>query len=1222
MGGARPARQPTRDDSNIAEPAEKAFGAIESGKWAGPQSPSRGGRSDVSQSDVPRLVAFYLPQFHPIPENDRFWGEGFTEWRHVAAARPRFAGHLQPRLPGELGYYDLRSPATRQAQAELARAHGIAAFAYYHYWFHGRRLLEQPFEAVLAAGEPDLPFCLCWANEPWTRAWSEREGELLVEQSYSEADDLAHARYLAAAFADPRYLRVEGRPLLLVYRASKLASPRRFAKLLRAESRRAGAGDPLLCRVESDPWRERFAPPSALGFDAAVEFAPDWLALTDAGAEPARVPLRARTARGDRVYAYADVARAALESAPPGYPRFRCVTPGWDNSPRRARGAVILDGSTPAAFREWLGGALERTVREQAPGRRLLFVNAWNEWGEGCHLEPDARHGRAWLEAVAGALGDAGWPQPAAAARAAARPPAPEPPPAPAAGAVVATAALSEPPEESAGDAVEATSAPARERIGPRARARATALRLAVAAARLETRAALRRRLAPAVAPPRAQRPGRPAARPSGRPRVLFVAPYPVYPPRSGGSVRHWNLLRQLGGDFEIHAAVFATTRDDPRQRAALESVCATVELLEREEAGPPLATSLVPRSAEMFDFGRARRALADLARRHSVDVVQLEHTELGQFAPLFPQAGVALAELDLSFVTSTLRRQLGFERRYETDRTLWRGEIDRRRQLRYEIHWCERVDQVHVMSELDAERLALYLRDRRARIRVVPNGVDCAAFGDAAAAPGETHDFLFVGSFGHTPNRDAVEWLLDEIWPRLRAQSPEARLAVVGAHPPNDLLERHGRAGVEIVGAVDDIAAWYRRSRVLLAPVRAGSGTRLKLLEAFAAGLPVIATPLAAEGLEGTDGVHFRLADSAERFAVEAARLLGDPAERARLADAARDLAHERFDWSHSAARLAAAWEELAARPRRGRRVESVRPAVVAAAPADPVDVSVILPTRAGGELLRRTVESVLAQTTDFSFETLCVDSGSPRQDLGWLRERGVRVHEIDPAEFDHGLTRDLGARLARGRVLAFLNQDAVPANPLWLHFLAAPLLREGRYAAVQGGIRELPEPHKIFFWHSGGPRFYFTSESRDWIARHGDLGFSTVNAALRREVWERHPFGWAPILEDKKWQARAARHGLEIAREERAIVFHSHDYDLAGLWRRCRSEGYGWRLLGETYPFASARADLGDRATWRLWSQALRRAQLRRLSELLFPLVRPLALWTGNRWARSSSS
>ena len=186
------------------------------------------GQRSSSHASIAKALAFYLPQYHPIPENDEWWGKGFTEWANVAKAQPLYPGHYQPHLPGELGYYDLRVPEVREAQADLARDHGISGFVYYHYWFHGRRLLNRPFDEVLASGSPDFPFALCWANEEWTRNWDGQSGRVLIRQEYSDADDLAHIRWLATAFADSRYITIDGKPLMLVYRPGVLPDPKRM----------------------------------------------------------------------------------------------------------------------------------------------------------------------------------------------------------------------------------------------------------------------------------------------------------------------------------------------------------------------------------------------------------------------------------------------------------------------------------------------------------------------------------------------------------------------------------------------------------------------------------------------------------------------------------------------------------------------------------------------------------------------------------------------------------------------------------------------------------------------------------------------------------------------------------------------------------------------------------------------------------------------------------
>lgn len=353
--------------------------------------------------DTLRTIAFYLPQFHHVPQNDQWWGPGFTEWTNVQKARPLFPGHLQPQVPADLGYYDLLDPTVRQAQASLARRYAISAFCYYHYWFHGERLLERPVHEMLRSRTPDLPFCLCWANEPWTRVWDGGSGEVLQPQRYSAEDDVRHIEWLLEAFADPRYVRVEGKPLFLVYRASALPDPRRTTDLWRDRVRRAGFPDLYLCRVES---YDGTGDPRPLGFDAGVEFFPGGRLKLLLGGGPWQQRLRTvylnalgREA-GPRRIPYDCLVRTVLDRPDPGYPRFPCVVPDWDNTPRRPWAPLIVTGSTPEKFGRWVSEAVAR-LEDRPPSQQLLFVNAWNEWGEGCHLEPCQRWGHGYLEAFA-----------------------------------------------------------------------------------------------------------------------------------------------------------------------------------------------------------------------------------------------------------------------------------------------------------------------------------------------------------------------------------------------------------------------------------------------------------------------------------------------------------------------------------------------------------------------------------------------------------------------------------------------------------------------------------------------------------------------------------------------------------------------------------------------------------------------------------------------------
>ena len=356
---------------------------------------AKGQAEAASELEAPlQVIAFYLPQFHPIPENDAWWGDGFTEWRNVASAGALFDGHYQPRLPSTLGFYDLRLPETREAQAGLARAHGITGFCYYHYWFSGKRLLERPFEEVLSSGRPDFPFCLCWANEPWSRRWDGQEQDVLQPQSYSEEDDRRHISSLLPAFLDPRAIRVAGKPLFLVYQARELPNPARTVEIWRSAAYEAGLPGLHLVSVETG-WDEGWDA-TAAGFDGKVLFQPQFSIL-------GRQPRLDVGPPSTRIYDYRQVWRALADPPPVEYHRYECVCPAWDNTARRGQDAWVLHNSSPEAYQEWLELAARRTLERPGPDR-LLFVNAWNEWAEGAHLEPDHHHGAAYLEATKRAL--------------------------------------------------------------------------------------------------------------------------------------------------------------------------------------------------------------------------------------------------------------------------------------------------------------------------------------------------------------------------------------------------------------------------------------------------------------------------------------------------------------------------------------------------------------------------------------------------------------------------------------------------------------------------------------------------------------------------------------------------------------------------------------------------------------------------------------------------
>lgn len=335
------------------------------------------------------LVAFYLPQFHTIPENDEWWGKGFTEWRNVTRALPQFEGHYQPKLPGDLGFYDLRNVEVMHEQARLAREYGISAFCFYFYWFGGKTLLETPLRNWLNDKTIDLKFCLCWANEKWTRTWDGRGEEILIDQQHSPEDDIAFIEYVAEYMRDPRYLRVDGKPMLVVYRPGVMANMESTSARWRTWCRENGIGEIHVSYVQSFERPE----PSEIGADSAIEFPPNSFNASSVSNRQRLI----NTAYNGSILDWRDIARR--KSPEKGYSLIPCINPSWDNEARRpGRGRTFLHAS-PQAYRDWLTSAATMPP-DGTDRRRLLFINAWNEWAEGAVLEPSAYYGYAWLEAT------------------------------------------------------------------------------------------------------------------------------------------------------------------------------------------------------------------------------------------------------------------------------------------------------------------------------------------------------------------------------------------------------------------------------------------------------------------------------------------------------------------------------------------------------------------------------------------------------------------------------------------------------------------------------------------------------------------------------------------------------------------------------------------------------------------------------------------------------
>ena len=338
-----------------------------------------------------RYVAFYLPQFHPIPENNEWWGTGFTEWTNTTKAQPLFDGHYQPHLPGELGFYDLRLRDSQREQIRLATSYGIDAFCYHYYWFSGKRLLERPVDEMLADADADMPFCLCWANENWTRRWDASEQTVLIAQQYREEDDIEFIKSIIPFFRDRRYLTVDGAPILIVYRPQHLPAANKTLNAWRSYC--ASVGFPnlhLVCAMVHGNLDY-----AQYGFDAGVQFPPH-----SPSADNLSPSIDLYEDFHGGVFNFRDLAELYNERSYTGPNVYRTVFPSWDNTARVGHRALVTLNGTPSNYEYWLKVATEKTNEQFPDQERLVFINAWNEWAEGCHLEPDRKYGRQFLEAT------------------------------------------------------------------------------------------------------------------------------------------------------------------------------------------------------------------------------------------------------------------------------------------------------------------------------------------------------------------------------------------------------------------------------------------------------------------------------------------------------------------------------------------------------------------------------------------------------------------------------------------------------------------------------------------------------------------------------------------------------------------------------------------------------------------------------------------------------
>ncbi len=350
-----------------------------------------------SDSDV-KPIAFYLPQFHTFLENDEWWGKGFTEWTNVTKAVPQYVGHYQPHLPYDSTFYDLSNVEVMKSQVALARNYGIYGFCFHYYWFSGKRLMETPLENFLKIREGlDFPFCINWANENWSRRWDGSDHEILIAQKHSDEDDLACIADICHYISDERYIKVNGKPLIIIYNASVFPDINRTIEIWRTYCREIGIGDICLAGARTYPTRD----PLIYDFDEAVEFPPHffWESVNNITNKMVHVQKNHNLDIRD-IEEYINCKRY-FEDSPARI--FRGVFPNWDNTARRGDSATI-HASNPALYQRWLLDVMQDTKLQRKPQERIVFVNAWNEWAEGAHLEPDRRYGYAYLQATADAI--------------------------------------------------------------------------------------------------------------------------------------------------------------------------------------------------------------------------------------------------------------------------------------------------------------------------------------------------------------------------------------------------------------------------------------------------------------------------------------------------------------------------------------------------------------------------------------------------------------------------------------------------------------------------------------------------------------------------------------------------------------------------------------------------------------------------------------------------
>ena len=564
-----------------------------------------------------------------------------------------------------------------------------------------------------------------------------------------------------------------------------------------------------------------------------------------------------------------------------------------------------------------------------------------------------------------------------------------------------------------------------------------------------------------------------------------MVSPICPYPPLHGAAVRLLELLRRVGAQSDLYLLLVAGGTDDPTQRQALDGFCKGIFFHLRTLPGEEPTVDGLPANVRPFSAPLLGERIRSLVSAHRIDVVQFESSELAGLAEFARPAKATVVEYDVSF-RSYRRRSIASRRVGERDEAReWL------RWHRYELAALERSDQIQVMSERDGEFLARRLSDRAARIRVVPNGANIeSAPANRRDRPAKT--LFFLGSFPHAPNAQGLRYFVDSVWPLLRVVEPEVRLLVCGARPADWVTALDGRDGIEVAGEVADLAPVYARSTLMVVPLLSGSGTRLKILEAMAAGLPVVSTRLGAEGLSLVDGRHLLLADGARPFADAVLRLLREPELRQLLAREGQERVAAEFDWNRIAERNLAAWKELA--PGAPEEAVAAPGEGACAAPDSKLAVEVIVPLVAGRPPSDAFLDALAAQEFHLPFAVTLVSTVAPGAAfVKELARRGLRYRQIGSVAATLGSRLDAAFATSRAEILAVLDSCDVPCSPYWLGHLVWSQLQASPPVVVSGEVL------------AGD----WAPTAREVVAASPGFVWKGSNFALRRVIWEAFPFG-----------------------------------------------------------------------------------------------------------------